>query len=126
MEMRGQRMTAHAVIVTASTGVLASGKINFRPSLPVKYAEAINKLKLGNCDRVAIELADNQLGLPKDEILFEKAADRLTAAGHTNFMGSRLCYVQLGGKPCAELADEGEAAQTTFAVDWLVAQFGSE
>jgi monoamine oxidase len=125
VEKRGQRMTAHAVIITASTGVLASGKINFKPSLPVKYAEAINKLKLGNSDRVAIELADNQLGLPVDEILFEKAADRRTAAGHTNFMGSRLCYVQLGGRPCAELADEGEAALTAFAVDWLVAQFGS-
>jgi len=74
---------------------------------------------------VAIELIDNQLGLPTDEILFEKAADRHTAAGHTNFMGSRLCYVQLGGKTCAALADEGEAALTTFAVDWLVAQFGS-
>ena len=48
VEMRGQRMTAHAVIITASTGVLASDKINFTPSLPVKYAEAINKLKLGS------------------------------------------------------------------------------
>ena len=125
VEKRGQRMTARAVIITASTAVLASGKINFRPSLPVKYAEAINKLKLGSCDRVAIELADNQLGLPTDEILFEKAADHHTAAAHTNFMGSRLCYVQLGGKTCAGLADEGEAALTAFAVDWLVAQFGS-
>jgi monoamine oxidase len=125
VETRGRRMTAHAVIITPSTAVLASDKISFAPSLPVAYTEAINKLKLGSCDRVAIELADNQLGLPMDELLFEKAAGRLTAAGHTNFMGSRLCYVQLGGKPCAELADEGEAAQTKFAVDWLVAQFGS-
>jgi monoamine oxidase len=126
VEKRGQRMTARAVIVTASTGVLASGKINFRPALPVKYAEAVSKLKLGNLDRAAIELADNRLGLPKDEILLEKAADKHTAAGHTNFMGSRLCYVQLGGKTCAGLAEEGEAALTTFAVDWLVAQFGSD
>jgi monoamine oxidase len=113
------------VIITASTGVLASGKINFTPALPVNYEEAINKLKLGNADRVAIELADNQLGLPADELLFEKAADCLTAAGHTNFMGSRLCYVHLGGKTCAGLAGQGEAALTAFAVDWLVAQFGS-
>jgi monoamine oxidase len=125
VETRGKRITAHSVIITASTGVLASDKISFNPSLPVKYAEAINKLKLGSCDRVAIELADNQLGLPVDEILFEKAAGRLTAAGHTNFLSSRLCYVQVGGKCCADLADEGEAAQTAFAVDWLVAQFGS-
>jgi len=114
------------VIVTASTGVLASGKINFKPSLPGKYADAISKLKLGSCDRVAIELADNKLKLPTDELLFEKAVDRKTAAGHINFLGSRLCFVQLGGKTCAELADEGEAAMTTFAVDWLAAQFGSD
>ena len=126
VEARGQRLTARAVIVTASTGVLASGKINFKPALPGKYADAISKLKLGSFDRVAIELADNKLKLPTDELLFEKAVDRKTAAGHINFLGSRLCFVQLGGKTCAELADEGEAAMATFAVDWLAAQFGSD
>jgi monoamine oxidase len=126
VEKRGQRITAQAVIITASTGVLASGSITFKPSLPARYGEAISKLKLGSCDRVAIELTDNQAGLPRDEIIFEKSDDRRTASGHANFLGSPLCYVQLGGKTCAELAAEGETALTAFAIDWLAAEFGSK
>ena len=55
VETRGERMTARAVILTASTAVLASGKIEFRPSLPVPFTQAIGKLTLGSLDRVAIE-----------------------------------------------------------------------
>lgn len=126
VETRGQRLTARAVIVTASTAVLASGKITFKPALPARYAEAFNKLKLVSFDRVAVELEnDNKLGLPVDEIFLEKAADHHTAAGHANFMGSNLCLVQLGGKMSADLAGEGEAAASAFAIDWLAAHFGS-
>lgn len=126
VETRGQSLTARAVILTASTGVLASGKINFKPALPARYAEAINKLKLSSYDRVAFEMNDNRLGIPNDTLLFEKASDRHTAAGWGNFMGSRLCFVQVGGKTSAELAEEGEAALKSFALDWLIAQFGSD
>jgi monoamine oxidase len=126
VETRNQRWSARAVILTASTAVLASGKIIFKPSLPARYAEALNKLKLSSFDRVAVELEDNKLGLPVDGIFFEKAGDHHTAAGHAKFMGSKLCLVQLGGKMCAELAEEGEAHLKAFAIDWLVTQFGSD
>ena len=63
VETGGERMMARAVILTASTGVLASGKIEFKPALPARFAEAIDKLKLGSLDRVAIEFTDNPLGV---------------------------------------------------------------
>ena len=40
--------------------------------------------------------------------------------------GSRLSFVELAGKVGSELAQEGEAAMTGFAVDWLVKLFGSD
>lgn len=126
VETRGERMTARAVILTASTAVLASGKIEFRPSLPVHFAQAIDKLTLGSLDRVAIEFSGNPLGVQSDELIFEKAVGRQTAALHANFLGSRLCLVQVGGKMCADLALEGEAALNDFAIKWLVSQFGSD
>jgi monoamine oxidase len=126
VETHGERMTARAVIVTASTAVLASGKIEFRPSLPVQFAQAIAKLTLGSLDQVAIEFNGNPLGVQSDELIFEKAVGRQTAALHANFLGSKLCLVQVGGKLCADLALQGEAALNDFAINWLVSQFGSD
>ena len=79
-ETRGTVITARAAIVTASTGVLASRKINFQPGLPARHAKAIGKLALGSYERVAIEFAGNPLGLQSDELVFEKAAHPRTAA----------------------------------------------
>ena len=53
VETRGTAFTARAVIVTASTGVLSSGKIKFQPGLPARHAEAIAKLGLGSYEHVA-------------------------------------------------------------------------
>jgi hypothetical protein len=79
-ETRGTVITARAAIVTASTGVLASGKIRFQPALPARHAEAIGKLGLGSYEHVAIEFAGNPLGLRSDDLVFEKATDPRTAA----------------------------------------------
>ncbi len=125
-ETRGTVITARAAIVTASTGVLASRKINFQPGLPARHAEAIGKLALGSYERVAIEFAGNPLGLQSDELVFEKAAHPRTAALLANVSGSRLSVIDVAGKLAADLAEDGEAALTTFAVDWLSGLFGSD
>jgi monoamine oxidase len=125
-ETRGTVITARAAIVTASTGVLASRKINFQPGLPARHAEAIGKLALGSYERVAIEFAGNPLGLQSDELVFEKAAHPRTAALLANVSGSRLSVIDVAGKLAADLAEDGEAALTTFAVDWLAGLFGSD
>ena len=124
-ETRGTLLTARAAIVTASTAVLASGKIKFQPGLPARHAEAIGKLGLGSYEHVAIEFAGNPLGLRSDDLIFEKAADPRTAALLGNVSGSRLCVVEVAGRLAADLAGDGEAAMTTFAIDWLASLFGS-
>ena len=74
-ETGGTVLTARTAIVTASTGVLSSGKIKFQPALPPRHHEAIGKLGLGSYEHVAIEFAGNPLGLQSDDVVFEKAAD---------------------------------------------------
>jgi monoamine oxidase len=125
-ETRGTLLTARAAIVTASTGVLASGKIKFQPGLPARHVEAIGKLGLGSYEHVAIEFAGNPLGLQSDELVFEKTTDPRTAAVLGNVSGSRLSVVEIAGKLAADLAGDGEAAMKTFAIDWLVGLFGSD
>jgi monoamine oxidase len=125
-ETRGSVLSAHAIIVTASTGVLGSGAIKFQPTLPPRYGDAIGKLRLGSYEHVAIEFAGNPLGVQSDDLVFEKAGGARTAALIANVSGSRLSFVELAGTIGSELAQDGEAAMTSFAVDWLVKLFGSD
>ena len=120
------RVTARGVIVTASTGVLAAGKIKFTPDLPKRQLDAVNNLRLGSYDRVALELPSNPLGLERDDLLFEKAQGSRTAAVLANVSGSPIVTVDVGGKFGRELAAKGEAAMTAFALDWLGELFGAD
>jgi len=126
VETRSGALTARAVIVTASTGVLGSGKIKFQPGLPARYIEAIGKLRLGSYDHVALEFDNNPLALKKDDLVFEKTTGRRTAALLANVSGTGLYVVELTGRLGAGLAEEGEAAMTAFAIDWVEGTFGSK
>jgi monoamine oxidase len=118
-------VTARAVIVTASTAVLASGKIRFSPNLPERYASAFEKLKLGSYDHVTLAFNGNPLGLDANEVVFERGYTTKTAALLANVHGTRLSLLTLAGRSGAELADKGENAMTDFALDWISGVFGS-
>jgi len=126
LETNGGTVTARAVIVTASTAVVASGKIKFKPNLPAPYAKAFEKLKLGSYDHVAIEFNGNPLGLEANEIVFEKARDAKTAALFANVHGTRLSILDIGGSLGAELEEKNESAMSAFALDWISSVFGSD
>jgi monoamine oxidase len=127
LETNGGSVTARAVIITASTAVLASGKIKFKPDLPATYSKAFEKLKLGSYDHVAIEFnRDFPLGLENNEIVFEKTSNTKTAALFANVNGSRISILKIPGRHGAELVDQGEGAMIDFAIDWINGVFGSD
>ena len=117
---------ASAAIVTASTNVLASGKIKFVPELPKRLLDALGKLRLGSHDRIALEMTGNPLGLRADELVFEKSDKRETAAIFANVSGSTLCIVEVGGAFGRELSSKGEVAMRDFAVGWLGGLYGTD
>lgn len=120
------RIGARAVIVTASTNVLTSGKIQFAPDLPKRQLDALNRLKLGSYDRIALELPGNPLGLQRDDLVFEKAEGVRTAGLLANVSGSNLVYIDVAGSFGRSLAAKGKAAMTAFALDWLERLFGGD
>src|SRR5260370_31443163 len=81
-------LVARTVIVTASTGVLMSDKLKFEPELPRRHLDAIEKLRLGSYDHIALELPGNPLVLQRDELVFEKAGSAHTAAILANISGT--------------------------------------
>ena len=119
-------LVARTVIVTVPTSVLSSEKLRFEPELPRRYLDAIEKLRLGSYDHIALELPGNPLGLQPDELVFEKADSARTAAILANISGTTLCTVEVAGKFGADLAASGEPAMVTFALDWLAGLYGPD
>jgi len=118
-------LSAQAVIVTVSVGVLAADTLKFRPHLPVRHLEAVEKLKLGSYDHIALDLPGNPLGLRSDDLVYEKATNERTAALLANVSGTSLCLIDVGGRFGRALAAEGEAAMIDFAIGWLASLFGT-
>ena len=124
-ETRKGRIRARAAIITVSTGVLTSSAIEFSPNLPKRQIDALTQLSLGSFDHVAFELPGNPLGLPPDDLVFEKASGPRTAALLANIGGTSLCTMEVAGTFGRELARQGEAAMIAFANEWLGSVFGA-
>lgn len=121
--MKG-KIRARAVIVTASTNVLTASKIRFIPNLPKRQLDALERLRLGIYERIALDLSGNPLGLQRDDLVFEKAESIRTAALLANVSGTTLTYVDVGGAFGHELAAQGPDAMIAFAVEWLGRLYG--
>jgi hypothetical protein len=119
------RLAARAVIVTASTGVLASGKLRFDPE-PRRQLDAASKLALGHYEHIALRLSGNPLRLLDDDLVFEKASGTKTAAMLGNVSGTDLCVIEVAGRFGRDLAGQGEAAMIAFATEWLTGLYGSD
>ena len=89
------------MIVTASTNILLSDRIKFDGGLPKRQLDALEKLKLGSFDHVALELSGNVLGLQRDDLVFEKSSGPRTAALLANVGGSPLSVVEVAGRSAA-------------------------
>jgi monoamine oxidase len=128
VEVRTERGTINGryAIVTASAGVLSSGKIAFAPELPKRQLDAIARLKLGSFDHIAVELGGNPLGLQRDDLVFEKSPGAQTGALLANVSGTPLALVSVGGRFGGELSANGDRAMIEFAVDWLAGLYGAD
>jgi monoamine oxidase len=126
IETSAGTLNAKAVIMTASTNALLSGKIRFSPDLPKRQQDAASKLTLGSYDHIALELPGNPLGLSRDDIVIEQSSDRSTGLLLANLGGSSLCQVDVAGSFGSELSARGEAAMVAFATEWLTKLFGSD
>lgn len=126
VETQAGKITARAVIVTASSNVLASGVLKFSPDLPRRHLEAAIKLSLGHQERIALMLTGNPLGLARDDAIIEQSTNAKTGFLYANIGGSPLCTVDIAGTFGRDLAEHGQGAMTAFATEWLTGLFGSE
>ena len=116
---------ARAVIVTASTGVLASGAIRFTPDLPVATQQAVADIPMGMLAKIPLQIRDERFGLePFTDVLLARRGRRDLYFLSFPF-ATDLMVGFVGGDLGWELSAAGEAAAVDFAVQGLVEMFGS-
>lgn len=120
-------LTAHAAIVTVSTGVLAAGAIDFDPALPAEVRHCLDALPMGLAMKVALRATGpDRLDLPLHcsvERQMTRRGDRLMPFQCWPYGRD---YVQgwIGGAVAWDLARAGEAAAVDFALTYLRTIFG--
>lgn len=122
-------LTAKAVIVTVSTGVLAAGAIRFTPDLPAAKGQAIQDVPMGLLTRIGLQFDGERFGLPESGFLSYAVPDALPAeaayfltfpAGHDIAVGF------VGGDFGWDLSNAGEATAVDFALGEFVKAMGSD
>ncbi|MES0869793.1 flavin monoamine oxidase family protein [Pseudovibrio sp. SCP19] len=123
-------IAAKAVVVTVSTGVLASGDIEFDPPLPVKKQEAIQELPMGHYFHVGLQMSKNIFGTGADAYFNYKVDEEVNGSPKafgalTNAGGTDLCYFDMGGNFAKHLLEAGNNAAYDFVVSELKRMFGN-
>ena len=114
-----------AVIVTASTGVLASEAIRFTPDLPLATREAVADIPMGMLAKIPLQIRDQRFGLePFTDVLLARRGRRDLYFLSFPF-ATDLMVGFVGGDLGWELSAAGEAAAIDFATQGLVEMFGS-
>ncbi len=131
IETNNGTISSKACILTVSTGVLASGKIQFIPMLPIEKYDSFVGISMGIYNHIALQFKKNFFPHNKDGYIYYKLNNQNTAiprgvAGLTNSSGSNLSYFDSGGEFARELENAGEEASIDFVLGELKLIFGSK
>ncbi len=114
-------LAADAVIVTVPTASIADGALRFIPDLPEQRAAA-DGLKLGVVDKAFIGFDDGDLPPGSGRAI---ASRSFGVSFDLRPMGRPVVEMFAAGPPAEALEREGEAAMAAYAIDEIVAAFGS-
>ena len=119
-------ISCRAVIVTASTSVLARGTIRFEPGLPAAYQDALERLPLGTAEKVALAFGRDIFGLPENShVQFEHQTEE-TIRFQIKPGGYKIAIGYLAGRFAEQLEAQGTEAMVDFAESHLMKAFGSD
>lgn len=117
---------ARAVIVTVSTGVLASGAIVFSPVLPARKIESFERISMGLYNHITLQFSEDVFGMgPDGYLLYRMSHDRRGIGVLTNAGGHGLAYCDVGGSWARDLEQESAEARIDYAMGELRGMLGS-
>lgn len=123
---RGE-IRSKAVIITVSTGVLASGAITFNPVLSAEKLESFDSISMGHYEHIWLDFSTPVAGLGPDTYILSLTGEPESTFGAlANASGSTLTYLDVGGQIAEDLSRCSIADRINFALDRLRLIFGGE
>jgi hypothetical protein len=119
-------LTCKAVIVTVSTGILASDNITFTPTLSTEKQESFHKISMGNYNNIALQFKRDIFNLGSDAYLVYKTESEKSTGFLTNISGTYLSFGMVGGRFGKELEKEGVDAAVNFGLGELINIYGND
>lgn len=121
-------LRAKAVLVTVSTGVLASGAITFDPPLDGEKQKALVGLPMGLVTKIALMFAAGSpaLAFPRNASLVPQVQGERGNSFFVNPMGRPFAVCQVGGSLAWDLSTQTQAVAIDFARDRLRTLLGSD
>lgn len=122
-------ISARAVIVTVSTGVLASGSIRFTPALPARKQQAIADVPMGLLTRIGLQFDGARFGLSENDLLTYSVPNTLPAEACyflTFPTGHDIAVGFVGGQFGWDLSKAGPQAAIDFALGEFTKMMGSD
>jgi monoamine oxidase len=129
-----QKLNARRIVLTVSTGVLNSGKIEFDPPLPAWKRDAIRALPMNVFNKVAIEfnsedalrLPDGRLA-PENDWVIHTSSDGSPPMGFLmRPSGANIAVGFVAGDQALRLEKAGPAAAVEYAMNKLRPVFGPQ
>ncbi len=119
-------LRARAVVVTASTGVLASDQIAFLPSLPTQKVESFNAFPMGSYNHIALRYSNDVFELGPNAYVVPFATDKREAGLLSNANGRNLVMIYVGGDLSWELERMGVDEAISYGVDYIDTLLGTD
>ena len=119
---------ARAAIVTLSTNALARGGIRFGPRLPDRLRNALEHVRTGAANKVALKFSRDVFGLADTShasLMDERDPARHAVSFQIRPFGAELAIAYLGGRFAEDMERAGEAAMIDMAKSAIADMFGS-
>ena len=119
-------VTADRCAISVSTGVLASGAIEFVPALPDPKRAAIDLLPLGLLNKIGIEFDPGWTKATEGQMAdYQSSADEFCSLLF-GFYGSQVAVGFVAGRFADALEMQGVGAATEYCLEGLRASFGTD
>jgi monoamine oxidase len=121
---RAGRITARAAILTVSAAVVVGGTIRLPPELD-EWRHAAAGLPLGRNEKLFLEIVGDNPFEPETHVIGDPRNAR-TGSYYIRPFGRAVIEGFFGGQGAEVLAEHGPAAAFAYAIEELVALFGSD
>ena len=119
-------LKGQVVLITVSTGILASGEIAFAPSLPDWKSDAIHNLPMGTENKMGVHFDVDVFGADGRGHYSVWNDDGTSAKVDASVMGLNCAHVFVGGRHGIWLEKQGQEACHDFAVERVADIFGND